>query len=114
MKYIIQQALKKAIKKLSHEDVDHLHAIYEMLTKPNPYSQPDWDEVAAKWLDLIRPIWFERLKEARSRPLLLKDIRRDLLKNIEYVIDKVLQEFRNFPVLPSPDERISACIIGVS
>ena len=114
MKIIIKHALKKAIENLNQEDVDHLHAIYEMLTKPNPYRQPDWDEVAAKWLDLIRPVWFERLKETRSRPLLLKDIRRDLLNQLEYIIERVLQEFRNFPVLPSPDERISACIIGVN
>jgi len=84
-----------------------------MLTKQNPERQPDWDEVAAKWLDIIRPIWFERLKVPRTRPLLLKDIRKDLEKQSDYVVKKLLDEFRNFPVLQPPDERISACIIGV-
>lgn len=113
MKFIIQHAIKKSIDNLNQEDAAHLHEIQNMLTNPNPYRQPDWDEVAAKWLDLIRPIWFERLKESRSKPLLLKDIRKDLKLQSDYVIKKVLQEFRNFPVLESPDKRISACIIGV-
>jgi len=113
MRIVIQYACKKSIEHLAQDDVDHLHAIYKMLTRPNPYKQPDWDEVAAKWLDLIRPIWFERLKEQRNRPLLLKDIRNDLKKESNLVIRRVLEEFRNFPILPSPDERISACIIGV-
>ncbi len=114
MTIVLKYALKNSTDKLNQEDIDHLHSIYEILTKPNPYRQPDWDEVAAKWLDLIRPIWFERLKEPRNRPLLLKDIRKDLEKKSEYIVGKVLEEFRNFPVLPSPDERISACIIGVN
>lgn len=114
MKIIIQYAMTKSIDNLNQEDANHLHAIYEQLTKPNPYKQPNWDEVAATWLDLIRPVWFERLKEPRNRPLLLKDIRRDLKNQIDYIIEKVLQEFRNFPILESPEERISACIIGVN
>ena len=113
MRLVIQYARRKSIEHLNQKDTEHLHAIYEMLTKPNPYRQPDWDEVAAKWLDLIRPIWFERLKEPRNRPLLLKDIRKDLQAQSDLIIKKVLEEFRNFPILPSPDERISACIIGV-
>lgn len=113
MKIFIQHARKNTIGNLNQDDAEHLHAIYEMLTKPNPYRQPDWDEVAAKWLDLIRPIWFERLTEPRIKPLLLKDIRKDLKNKSDIVVNKVLEEFRNFPILPSPDERISACIIGV-
>lgn len=113
MELFMCEARKKTIEGLDQVDVNHLHEIYEMLTKPNPYRQPDWDEVAARWLDLIRPIWFDRLSSQRTRPLLLKDIRPDLKSKSEEIVEKVLAEFRQFPILPSPDERISACIIGV-
>ena len=77
--------------------------------------QPDWDEVAGRWLDVIRPVWFEMLtKRKRSRPLLLKDIRKELLAQGEWLTDEVLQKFKEFPMLPSPEERVKACIIGVS
>jgi hypothetical protein len=69
------------------------------------------DEIAARWLDLIRPIWYERLK--RPRPLLLKDIRRDVLNAGESFRAQVLQAFESIPILQTPDERIAACIIGV-
>ena len=40
-----------------------------MLTDPLPEKQPDWDEVASMWLDVIRPVWFEALSGARNKPL---------------------------------------------
>ena len=96
-------------------DVDHLVNIIKMLDRiPSDY-QPDWDEVAGRWLDVIRPVWFEVLtKRKRSRPLLLKDIRAELLARSEWLTEQVLQKFKEFPVLPSPEERVKACIIGVS
>lgn len=113
MTLILKHVVDKSKDNFAQEDADHMHEILDMLSKPNPYRQPDWDEVAAKWLDLIRPIWFERLKENRSKPLLLKDIRKDLINQSDTLIPKVLEEFRRFPVLESPENRISACIIGI-
>jgi hypothetical protein len=76
--------------------------------------QPDWDEVAGRWLDVIRPVWFEMLTQRRrSRPLLLKDIRSELLARDEWLTRQILEKFREFPILPGPEERIKACIIGV-
>jgi len=69
---------------------------------------------APRWLDLIRPVWYEKLQQPRYKPLLLKDIRKELIsKGIDFG-DQVIQEFRSFPVLPSAEERVSACIIGVA
>ena len=79
-----------------------------------PDHQPDWDEVAARWLDLIRPVWYARLKLPRRKPLLLKDIRRDLIAEEATLGPQILEKFGVFPVLSSPEERISACILGVT
>ena len=77
--------------------------------------QPDWDAVAARWLDVIRPVWFEMLTQRkRSRPLLLKDIRKELLARKVWLLGEVLDKFREFPVLPGPEERVKACIIGIA
>lgn len=68
----------------------------------------------ALWLDLIRPLWFEKLRDRkkRRRPLLLKDLRNDLLKK-PFSIDEIEERFREVPVVESLDERIAACILGV-
>jgi len=35
-----------------------------------------WAELSARWLDLIRPVWYQKLQErGRRKPLLLRDIR---------------------------------------
>jgi hypothetical protein len=95
-------------------DVEHLKDIIDMLDRNRPQYQPDWDEVAGRWLDVIRPVWFEMLSERkRMRPLLLKDIRKELLKRKTWLLREVLDQFREFPVLPGPEERVKACIIGV-
>jgi hypothetical protein len=57
--------------------------------------------------------WYEKLRQPRNRPLLLKDIRADLLRDEATFGATLIENFRSFPVLPSADERISACIVGV-
>jgi len=113
MEKVLDRYLKNAAERQDQEALDHYQAILDMLRKPSPEHQPDWDEVAAHWLDLIRPVWYERLKLPRNKPLLLKDIRRDLIAGEAALGPKIIKKFRAFPVLPPPDERISACIIGV-
>lgn len=97
----------------SQESISHLMAIRRLLNEFELDNQPDWDEVAARWLDIIRPIWFEKLQAPRSRPLLLKDIRKDLSANRSELLGKILQQFQDFPVIQRPEERIRSCIIGV-
>jgi hypothetical protein len=72
----------------------------------------DLNILAELWLDLIRPRWFERLKERRpSKPLRLKHIRKDLIQNpIE--TEKLREALKVLEVKPL-DERIVATIIGV-
>ncbi len=74
MEKVLDCFLKNAAERQDQEALDHHQAIIDMLRDPNPERQPDWDEVAARWLDLIRPVWHARLKLPRKKPLLLKDI----------------------------------------
>jgi hypothetical protein len=94
--------------------IDHLLRLKQLLESPSKEYQPDWDEVASRWLDMIRPVWFERLTGKRNKPLLLKDIRKDLLARPEWLIQSLEENFREFPLLPGIEERIKACIIGVT
>ena len=74
----------------------------------------DWDAIAEAWLDLIRPVWYERLTtRKRLRPLLLKDIRRDLLSQRRIQLAEILSQFDSLPTLPPLDERVAACILGL-
>lgn len=114
MGFVLDHFLKDAAGRHDQEALDHYRAILDMLREPHPGHQPDWDEVAARWLDLIRPIWYERLKRPRSKPLLLKDIRRDLIAAEDRLGPQIREGFKDFPVLAPPDERISACILGVA
>ena len=113
MEIVILEYAKIASERKDQEKLDYYHAILGMLTKSSEYHQPDWDEVAARWLDLIRPVWYERLRQKHGRPLLLKDIRKNLLERESQLGNELLSRFRSFPVLPPPDERISACIVGI-
>ena len=98
----------------NEKTIEHLIHLEKMLKNPLPHYQPDWDTVASKWLDVIRPVWFERLSSKRSKPLLLADIRKDLLDRPDWLIKQIEKHFKEFPLLQKPDERIKACIIGVS
>lgn len=115
MEVLVERMLEDAGKAQRQERVDFLLAVQRMLKNPPPDRQPDWDEVAARWLDVIRPVWFEQLTTGKQRkPLLLKDIRGVLLKRRDWLAEQVQTHFSQFPCLPRPEEKIKACIIGVS
>ena len=115
MRIIIGELATVASRESRQADVEHLKDIIDMLDRNRPHYQPDWDEVAGRWLDVIRPVWFEMLAQRkRSRPLLLKDIRKELLQRKTWLLAEVLDQFREFPLLPGPEERVRACIIGVA
>jgi len=114
MELVLRHYIDKAAARQDQSAVDHYDALLRCLTSADPERQPAWDQVAARWLDLIRPVWYERLKQRRNRPLLLKDIRRDLIAGESTLGPHIIAEFQEFPMLPAPDERITACILGVS
>lgn len=81
---------------------------------PDTEHQPDWDEVAARWLDIIRSVWYEVLNQPRTEPLLLKDIRQKLFVSKALIQPKLFERFMSFPVQKQTDKRVLACIIGVA
>jgi hypothetical protein len=93
--------------------VDHLYEIQKVLTSDHLDGQPDWDEIASRWLDVIRPVWFEKLAGKRNKPLLLKDIRKDLLARPERLARMVTAHFRVLPAVVPADQRVRACVVGV-
>ena len=113
MEHILKVFLKHAVMRADQNKVDGYKIIIDALSQPSPEHQPDWDELASTWLDLIRPTWYTKLAQPRARPLLLKDIRKELLQDEESFGAKIFSAFQSFPELPPPDERISVCIIGV-
>jgi hypothetical protein len=95
--------------------VDGLLPLVEMLEAASGEAQPDWDEVASRWLDLIRPVWYERLRAGgRNKPLLLRDIRAAVIDAEADLVPRILEAFgRDFPAQRPADERIVASIVGV-
>ena len=114
MELVLEKFLKSAAAREDQDQIDILAAILAFLREPTEI-QPDWEELAARWLDLIRPIWYERLQErGRRKPLLLKDIRKDLVVAERALLPKAITEFtKTFPVQRPVDERVVACIVGV-
>jgi len=114
MEAVINAYLQNAARENDQNRIDSYRFLIDMLTKPDLEAQPDWDEVASQWLDLIRPIWYEKLKQGKHRLLLLKHIRKDLIKAEDKLGEKIITHLvKRFPILPPPDKRISACIIGI-
>jgi hypothetical protein len=74
----------------------------------------DWDTLAERWLDLVRPAWYARLlARKRLRPLTLREIRDDLLGDNELELDRIFAAFETIEALPPIEERVVSCIIGV-
>jgi hypothetical protein len=113
MEYVLERYVKLALDAGERKRAENYGALQRLLAEAHPERQPDWDEVAARWLDLIRPVWYDRLKAKRKKPLLLEDIRRDLISREAELGPLCIERFHSFPIVPSPDVRIRVCILGV-
>ena len=115
LEHILGKLEKIASEGHRQASVDFVGALKGLLQKPDPERQPDWDALATRWLDLIRPVWFKKLESPRrTKPLLLKDLRKDLLTDPEWLEGELIKQFREVPLTRSLDRRIRACIVGVS
>jgi len=115
MQHVLSVYRESAASRSAQREVDTLNALLRLLGEPTAGDQPDWEELAARWLDLIRPVWYQKLQErGRRKPLLLRDIRQDLIAAESKLLPRVVEEFsRAFPAQRPADERIVACVIGV-
>lgn len=111
---VLGHYINSASKSGNLETAARWHALQKAATSNSNGISPDLETVAEHWLDLIRPLWFAKLadRRKRKRPLLLKDLRQDLIKKPLDLAD-VEARFVNIPTVDPLDERIAACIIGV-
>ena len=116
MEIVLDAYLHSAASRENQSEVDTLSVLLQVLKHPGLGVQPGWEELAARWLDLIRPVWYEKLQDGRRRkPLLLKDVRKDLIAAESSLLPKVIAEFtKTFPAQRPADERIVVCIIGIA
>ncbi|MDT8311477.1 MAG: SNF2-related protein [Methylophaga sp.] len=111
---LLEAYIKKVSAERNQERLDNYQELYSALSRPLPDYQPNWDEIASRWLDLIRPIWYQKLHSSRIKLLMLKDLQKDLLGREETLGPMLIDAFSTFPRQKKIDERIMACIIGVS
>ncbi|MBE0510701.1 MAG: helicase [Gammaproteobacteria bacterium] len=112
MEAVIKHYLALAGEEQEQQRIDAYTELLHAITQPQ--HQPNWDEVASRWLDLIRPIWHEQLQSARVKLLLLRDIRPALKSREAELGPKIIEAFAEFPMQQPLDERIIACIVGVA
>jgi len=86
------------------------------LTQPESDEPVDLGSIAERWLDLIRPVWYDQLiKRRRSGPLRLRDIQQVLIKQEPLKTEHIKAGFsRELRFLKPLDERIVAAIVGVA
>lgn len=115
MHRVIAEYQKQSAKNERQDRVDFYDALLKVLDTGDAKIQPDWDDLATRWLQVIRPIWYEKIQARRSRPLLLKDLFNTLkLREEELwpVIATVL-DLDTIRQLAATKARMSSCIVGL-
>ena len=115
MEVVLEKYADEALRDQRREEKDRLTQILTIFSKEYRGRGVDWDTVAEKWLDLIRPAWYSRLlARKRLRPLTLSEIRGDLLGEKRLSVGAVVGAFEGIEALPPIEERVVSCIIGVT
>jgi hypothetical protein len=107
--------LNRYAKQSSGQDALRLSHLISVFGQDHRTSSIDWDDLAERWLDLVRPVWYARLlTPKRRRPLTLREIRKDLMGEKKIPLSTLLASFEGVHVLPPIEERVVSCIIGIS
>jgi hypothetical protein len=114
MAAVIEKYRLDASESNNQEELEYYSRLLDILKMNDRRYVPDWAAIADRWLDLIRPVWYERLKEPRKRPLLLQDIRPDLLGKKKLTFDDIVNQFSRLPSATPADKRVVAVILGIS
>jgi superfamily II DNA or RNA helicase len=115
MEYVLAHYLKDRRHPLAREERLKLQQILSVFGQEYRARSVDWDDVAERWLELVRPVWYEGLrKRKRARPLTLKDIRTELLGAKRLEPSAIIREFESVEALPALDERVVSCVLGVA
>ena len=116
MKTVLEDYLEKSVIANEQSRAEFVQQLLRLL-EPDSKEPVDLGSLAERWLDLIRPIWYDCLLQQRRRhgPLRLKDIRQVLI-NEPLETQPLREAFAglNLKYLKPLDERIVAAIVGVA
>ncbi|MDZ7787774.1 MAG: SNF2-related protein [Halofilum sp. (in: g-proteobacteria)] len=117
MESVLDHWIHAAGARRDRQRLDGYRDLQHLLQAHTSGQMPDWEEIAGRWLELIRPLWYEQLNTTRRRrPLLLRDIRREVIAHEPTLGPRLIEAFHRDPVgiQATPDERITAAIVGVT
>jgi len=115
MAAVLDAWIRTASHRRDRRRLDAYRRIRRLLEQPADAQAPDWEELASRWLEIVRPVWYEQLQTAkRRRPLLLRDIRNEVISREDRLGETVIERLGEsaLPTQASPSERVIACIIG--
>jgi len=110
---VLQVYQEESSRKQNLEEFEFYHRLLDVLEMKERKHVPDWGVIADRWLDMVRPVWYERLIDRRNRPLLLRDIRSDLLGDKKISFEEIKKQFSGLPTAIPADKRVVSVILGV-
>lgn len=114
MQVVLDRYRREASEAQLAEQFDVYERLLRLLAGKDPNGSPEWNDVAERWLDLIRPAWYRLLSSRRrDRPLLLKDLRPSLFGEMRLEFEDIREAFSEVKQAPPLAERVAACILGV-
>ena len=113
MALVVKAYRAESAKQQKQHEVDFYTKLLRVLEREEREYVPDWSAIADRWLDSIRPLWYERLTDRRNRPLLLRDVRADLIGDKRLSFEELLDRFSCLPQAIPADKRVVAVILGV-
>ena len=114
MTKVLKAYCEESSKNQYQQAFEFYHNLIDVLEMKDRRHIPDWGVIADKWLDLIRPVWYKRLTERRVRPLLLKDIRKNLLEKDKLSFEEIFKQFSSLPKAIPIDKRVVSVILGIA
>jgi superfamily II DNA or RNA helicase len=111
---IVEYQRRSALRKLQ-DRVDFYGSLLRVLDTDDADIQADWDDLATRWLTVIRPIWYEKIQARRTRPLLLKDLFKTLKEREEDIWPTIatVLDLDTIRQLAATKARMSSCIVGL-
>jgi hypothetical protein len=117
MRAVLDAWIRAASARQDGTRLEAYRSLQQLLDRPGTGPVPDWEEVASRWLEIVRPVWYEQLQaRRRRRPLLLRDIRAEVIAREAQLGDEVIDRLARaaLPAQSTPAERVVAAIVGMT
>lgn len=117
MRAVLDAWIRAASARQDGTRLEAYRSLQQLLDRPGTGPVPDWEEVASRWLEIVRPVWYEQLQaRRRRRPLLLRDIRAEVIAREAQLGDEVIERLARtaLPAQSTPAERVVAAIVGMT